>query len=131
MHLYPLAQLEAQPGEKRKEPLHLERVGVFSSDGAKFTVGRKVFDVRKLESYLSAEGIDPRTRCIPWLLCHGEGAGRARAECLDFTLHSQGGDWHKLVPKLKSSSFDLSRTDEDRARIAARNAGKRRPPAAK
>ena len=114
---------------KRKQPgakTPVARIGVHSADGSKLTVGRKAFDLKAVKAHLLSMGIDPQLRCLPWLLCHGDDAGRARAECLHFDLHSTEGEWHTLVPKFKSSDFDTSRTPEDRARIAARGAASRK-----
>ena len=73
-------------------------------------------------------GVDPASRCPQWLLCHGEGTGRARAECPDYAAHSASGDWHAPVPGLKTSLFDVSRTPEERAAIKERNIAARAKP---
>ena len=139
-----ILELEAGPapstpggdaGTKRKEPTPVVRMGVATDGGKKFQLGKKVFDLVALAERLTEMGVDPTHRCPQWLLCHGEGTGRARAECPDYALHSAGGDWHKPVPKLKTSEFDVSRTPEERAAIkergAAARAGKRAPAGAR
>ena len=102
---------------------NVTRIGLLSEDGATYTMGKKIFDFAALATELTARGIDPSKRCAPWLVCHGEGAGRAKAECPNFALHSrEGSEWHEPVPKLKPSVFDVSRTPEERA--ASKEAGR-------
>ena len=114
-------EAEKAAARKRKEATTMTRIGVTSEDGRVYELGKKRFDVVALAEALTAMGVDPAQRCPQWLLCHGEGAGRARAECPDYALHSAGGDWHAPVPKLKTSLFDISRTPEERAAIKERN----------
>ena len=111
----------APEARKRKETTAMTRIGVTTEGGKVFELGKKRFDVLALVEALTSMGVDPAQRCPQWLLCHGEGAGRARAECPDYALHSAGGDWHTPVPKLKTSLFDISRTPEERDAIKERN----------
>ena len=79
-------------------------------NGAGFTLGRKKFVVAAVEAKLTELGVDPKARCLPYLLAHGSGPGQALAECRDKRLHcAPGSDFHKPVPGFRSSELDIAR----------------------
>ena len=118
--------------DKRKQPsAALTRLGAFNSDNTLYEMGKKRFDVVAWHADLNSWGIDPATVCDPWHFCYGEESGRARAECRHYDLHSaEGASFHKPIPKVKPSKYDVSKTPEEKAAAAERGkayrlAGKR------
>ena len=66
--------------------------------------------VAAVEAKLTELGVDPKARCLPYLLAHGSGPGQALAECRDKRLHcAPGSDFHKPVPGFRSSELDIAR----------------------
>ena len=122
----PLAPgLNGKGAHKRLAPGDVARCGAFSADGTRFVMGKKEFDLVAWRDALTKLGIDPATRCAAWSLCHGEDAGRGKAECPSWEAH-RDTDFHKAIPKLKPSAFDVSRTAEEREATRAKHAEARK-----